>query len=149
MYNDLVLRNVASFLYFWDNIDRFCAFVSSSVTKDMLNENYKLNYNMWGNSLTLQCLFSFFLIVWTISKSNTGNISLHNTFFLPWGTSIILPSLFSMSSVLIVSVTELKFTVSFLHSFSDYFNYTLSSFFSTGTTQLNDESACENAGDFF
>jgi hypothetical protein len=33
MYIDFVLRNVASFLYFWDNIDRFCAFVSSSETK--------------------------------------------------------------------------------------------------------------------
>jgi len=58
MYNDLVLRNVASFLYFWDNIDRFCAFVSSSVTKDMLlNESYKLYYNMWGNSNTAESGF--------------------------------------------------------------------------------------------
>jgi hypothetical protein len=64
MYNDLVLRNVASFLYFWDNIDRFCAFVSSSATKDMLlNKGYKLNYSMSGNSLTLHKLFSFFLVV--------------------------------------------------------------------------------------
>jgi hypothetical protein len=35
------------------------------------------------------------------------------------------------------------------YSFSGYFNYTLSSFFPTGTTQLNDESACESAGGLF
>lgn len=29
-YIDLRLRLVASFLYFFDNIDKFCAFVSSS-----------------------------------------------------------------------------------------------------------------------
>jgi hypothetical protein len=36
MYIDLVLRNVASFLYFCDSIDRFCAFVSNSVTDNYI-----------------------------------------------------------------------------------------------------------------
>jgi len=43
----------------------------------------------------------------------------------------------------------MKFTMAFVYSFSGYFNYILSSFFSTGTTQLNDESACESAGGLF
>ena len=34
MYIDFVFRNVASFLYFCDNIDKFCAFVSSSEKKN-------------------------------------------------------------------------------------------------------------------
>jgi hypothetical protein len=38
MYIDLVLRNVASFLYFCDSIDRFCAFVSNSVTDNYITQ---------------------------------------------------------------------------------------------------------------
>jgi hypothetical protein len=48
-----------------------------------------------------------------------------------------------------MSVTEMKFIMAFLYSFSGYFNYTLKTFFSTGTKMLNDESACESADGLF